>query len=62
MEKIHNIEFIKGLPNIDEISNCLLILDDLGQDCNDNKEIVLLFTVGSYHRNISVISLTNNIF
>jgi hypothetical protein len=34
-EKIHNIEFIKGLPNIDEISNCLLILDDLGQDCID---------------------------
>ncbi len=61
-EKIHNIEFIKGLPNIDEISNCLLILDDLGQDCIDNKDIVLLFTVGSHHRNASVILLTHNIF
>jgi len=61
-EKIHNIEFIKGLPNIDEISNCLLILHDLGQDCIDNKDIVLLFTVGSHHRNISVILLTHNIF
>ena len=61
-EKVRNIEFIKGLPNLDEISNCLLILDDLGQDCIDNKDIVLLFTVGSHHRNISVILLTHNIF
>jgi hypothetical protein len=61
-EKITGIEFIKGLPHLDEISNCLLILDDLGQECIDNKEIVLLFTVGSHHRNISVILLTHNIF
>ena len=61
-EKIQNIEFIKGLPNIDEIRFCLLILHDLGQDCIDNKDIVLLFTVGSHHRNISVILLTHNIF
>jgi hypothetical protein len=53
-ETIHNIEFIKG-PNIDEISNFLLILDDLGQDCIDIKDIVLLFTVGSHHRNISIL-------
>ena len=39
-----------------------MILDDLGQDCIDNKDIVLLFTVGSHHRNISVILLTHNIF
>ena len=61
-EKVRNIEFIKGLPNLDEISNCLLILYELGQDCIDNKDIVLLFTVGSHHRNISVILLTHNIF
>ena len=61
-EKVKNIEFIRGLPNLDEISNCLLVLDDLGQDCIDNKDIVLLFTVGSHHRNISVILLTHNIF
>ena len=61
-DKIKNIEFIKGLPDIDEISNCLLILDDLGQDCIDNKDIVLLFIVGSHHRNISVILLTHNIY
>ena len=60
--KITNISFIKGLPNLDEISNCLLVLDDLGQDCIDNKDIVQLFTVGSHHRYISVILLTHNIF
>ena len=61
-EKISNIVFIKGVPYIDEISNCLLVLDDLGQECVDNKEIVNLFTVGSHHNNISVILLTHNIF
>ncbi len=60
--KIKNIEFVKGLPNLDEISNCLLVLDDLAQDCIDNKDIVHLFTVGSQHRNISVVLLTHNIF
>ncbi len=57
--KIKNIEFVKGLPNLDEISNCLLVLDDLAQDCIDNKDIVHLFTVGSHHRNISVVLLTH---
>jgi hypothetical protein len=60
--KITNISFIKGLPNLDEISNCLLVLGDLGQDCIDNKDIVQLYTVGSHHRYISVILLTHNIF
>ena len=60
--KIKNIEFVKGLPNLDEISNCLLVLDDLAQDCIDNKDKVHLFTVGSHHRNISVVLLTHNIF
>jgi GTPase SAR1 family protein len=60
--KIKNIEFVKGLPNLDDISNCLLVLDDLAQDCIDNKDIVHLFTVGSHHRNISVVLLTHNIF
>ena len=61
-EKINNIIFIQGLPNLDELSDCLLVLDDLGQECIDNKEIVNLFTVGSHHKNISVILLTHNIF
>ena len=61
-EKINNIIFIQGLPNFDELSDCLLVLDDLGQECIDNKEIVNLFTVGSHHKNISVILLTHNIF
>jgi len=61
-DKLDQIEFFKGLPNLDEVSNCLLIIDDLGNECIDNNDIVLLFTVGSHHRNIRVILLTHNIF
>ena len=31
-------------------------------ECIDNKNILQLFTVGSHHKNISVIFLTQNIF
>ena len=60
--KIHNIVFIHGIPEMDEIDNCLMILDDLSSSCIESKEIVHLFTVGSHHRNTSVILFTQNIF
>jgi hypothetical protein len=60
--KLDQIEFFKGLSYLDEVSNCLLIIDYLGHECIDNKEIVPVFTVGSHHRNISVILLIHNIF
>jgi hypothetical protein len=60
--EISKIEFIKGLPTVSEqLNNCLIIIDDLMTECIDNKEIVHLFTVGSHHRDISVIFLTQNI-
>jgi hypothetical protein len=57
-----NVEFKNGIYDEDVIENCVIILDDLMTDCIDNKEIVRLFTVGSHHRNASVIFLTQNIF
>lgn len=61
-ETISNIEFLKGLPDLDQCENSLIIIDDLMTDCVDNKEVVHLFTVGSHHRNNSVIFLTQNVF
>ncbi len=61
--EISKIEFIKGLPTESEkLNNCLIVIDDLMTECIDNKEIVHLFTVGSHHRDISVIFLTQNIY
>ncbi len=40
---------------------CLIILDDLLNDAYSG-EVCILFTKGSYHRNISVILITQNLF
>lgn len=60
--KINNIEFINGLPDTDQINNSIIIIDDLMTTCIDNKDIVQLFTIGSHHKNASVIFLTQNVF
>ena len=59
------IEFIKGLPDIDEINsneNNLIILDDLMSDCEKDKSILNLFTTDSHQKNISVFLITQNLF
>jgi hypothetical protein len=61
-EKIPIIEFSQGLADLDEIEDTLVIIDDLMTQCVNNKDVVHLFTVGSHHRNNSVIFLTQNIF
>ncbi|GFR23260.1 uncharacterized protein TNCT_687721 [Trichonephila clavata] len=53
------IEFIQGLPETYE-NGTLLIIDDLMH--NLNEKIAELFTVGSHHRNISVILILQNLF
>ena len=60
--KISNLEFIKGIPEMESLDNCLVILDDLVTECIDNKDVVHLITVASHHRNASVILFTQNIF
>lgn len=57
--------FIEGIPDPDQLqslSNRLIIFDDLNSQYINNHEIMDIFTVGSHHRNISVIVISHNIF
>ncbi|XP_060588538.1 uncharacterized protein LOC132743954 [Ruditapes philippinarum] len=63
------IEFIKGIPSdLDDDEffnpriNNLLILDDLFSESGKDKRITDLFTEGSHHRSLSVISINQNLF
>lgn len=62
----HGVEFVKGLDNlleiIDEIQNCILVLDDMATDAASSKEVATMFTAGMHHRNISVIMIVHNLF
>lgn len=60
-----NVEFIQGVPDnleFDPKLNNVLILDDLMEECKDNKNVASYFTRRSHHENISVIFLTQNVF
>ena len=71
---IHNsvvpeVEFIQGIPPtidqdtfIDPSVKNLLILDDLMSTCAKDSRINELFTEGSHHRNLSVMSINQNLF
>jgi len=51
-------EFHQGLPHIEDFDGkepTLVIIDDLMQETNDT--VANMFTKGSHHRNISVVSL-----
>ena len=63
------VEFIKGIPAdledddyFDTRMNNLLILDDLFSESSKDKRITDLFTEGSHHRSLSVISINQNLF
>lgn len=63
------VEFIQGIPNdlddddyFDPRMNNLLILDDLFSESGKDKRITELFTEGSHHRSLSVISINQNLF
>ena len=65
LDSVDIIEFHEGLPslnNIDSKDNNLYIFDDLMDECGENKQILNLFTVGSHHKNCSVIFITQNIY
>lgn len=64
-----NVEFIQGIPAdlddddyFDSKINNLLILDDLFSETGKDKRINDLFTEGSHHRSLSVISINQNLF
>src|SRR5277367_13725 len=57
-------EFHQGLPTSlpDGSKRTLIILDDLMVESSGNKDITLLFTRGTHHKNCSVILITQNFF
>lgn len=66
---IPNIEFIRGIPaniNDDDFTDTsqptLLIFDDMMRSSSNNEDISELYTEGSHHRNLSIISLLQNLF
>lgn len=60
-----NVDFSEGLPDLENINpeeNNLLILDDLMDELQKNKNCSNLFTRGSHHNNITVIAIVHNLF
>ena len=64
MQQFPNITFIEGidLPEVDERYPHLIVLDDLMIDATKNKDVSNMFTVGSHHRNMSIVCLLQNVF
>ena len=59
---IKNVEFIKGLPNIEDIKQFdMIILDDLMEETKST-EITSLFTKYVHHFEIFVVLITQNLF
>ena len=65
--KQHGIRFHQGVPQEQHISSWypkggILILDDLMDECGNDKNILDIFTKYSHHKNVSVIYLLQDIF
>ena len=63
------VEFVRGIPTdledddfFDPRLNNLLILDDLFSASGKDKRITDLFTEGSHHRSLSIISINQNLY
>ena len=63
------VEFIQGIPQdldddgyFDSRINNLLVLDDIFSTAGKDQRITDLFTEGSHHRSLSVISINQNLF
>ena len=64
---IKNVEFIQGIPEdlesrFDARVHNLLILDDLMTQCHSDERMTRLFSVGSHHKNLSIIFVIHNLF
>ena len=66
---IPQTEFVKGIPPdlehdsyFDVTKRNLIVFDDQMIDAGEDKQIVNLFARGSYHRNMSVIYIVQNLF
>ena len=58
----------QGVPTREELDqwttgkHFILVLDDLQQSCQNDKDVAEMFTVGSHHRNFTIMYLCHNIF
>ena len=66
---VPSIEFYRGIPpdlDNDEFLDTkipnLIIIDDLMSDCKNDERLTRLFTIGSHHKNLSIIFLVQNLF
>ena len=62
-----HVHFHRGIPEdlenrFDPSKNNVLILDDLMTQCHSDERITRLFSVGSSHKNLSVIFIVHNLF
>ena len=62
-----DVDFIKGIPDdlesrFDGKTSTLIIIDDLMTQLHSDERLTRLFTVGSHHRNLSVIFIVQNLF
>ena len=57
---MEGVEFHQGLPDIEDLESCLVILDDMMSQLGG--EVTEVFTQGSHHRQVSVIAVVQNIF
>ena len=57
---MEGVDFHQGLPGVEELESCLLILDDMMSQLGS--EVAEVFTRGSHHRDVSVIAVMQNMF
>ena len=62
-----NVCFFKGIPedletHFDGKQPCLVVIDDLMTKLHSDERLTRLFSVGSHHKNLSVIFIIHNLF
>ena len=62
---MQGIKFQHGLPSeheLDHMSDCLIVIDDLMNEAVKDSSLLSTFTEGSHHKNISAVFLMQNIY
>ena len=62
-----SVKFMEGIPDDIETrfkpsETNLLVIDDLMTRCHSDERLKRLFSVGSHHRNLSIIFIVHNLF
>ena len=67
-DSVKELILCQGIPSREQMEewtqgrHFILVLNDLQQVCENNREVAEMFTVGSHHLNYTVIYLCHNIF